>query len=248
MIGRIVRPYLAEHYEVVGLDASAQASDPAVRGADIANLSQVRSVFDGFAPIGKILHLAADPRSDADWESVLWNNVHGTWNVFLAASEIGAERIVFASSNHVTGYYEGKPPTLHEQENLPTIRVSDPIRPDGPYGISKLTGEAIARYFYEESGMEAVCLRIGSVLPDDDPTGQARTLSTWISHRDLNQLVLKALTVEQEFPGFGIYYGVSENSRRFWDISNAKEELGYTPRDNSSKLGLETGSSEGTED
>lgn len=247
MIGRIVRPHLAEHFEVVGLDVSAPASDPSVRAADITDLSQVRPVLVEFEPVGKILHLAGDPNSHADWKSVLWNNIHGTWNVFQAANEVGVKRIVFASSNHVTGYYEGKPPRLHKESDPPMIEVEDPARPDGPYGISKLAGEAIARYFYDEHGMEAVCLRIGSVLPDDDPTTSERNMSTWLSHRDLKHLVLMALTADQEFPGFGIYYGVSGNSRRFWDISTAKEELGYTPKDNSSELGLETGSSDGTE-
>lgn len=241
LIGRIVSPFLEQHFELCGVDIHAPERAPTIREIDVAELDQVRSSFDDFAPIDNVLHLAADSRSHADWESVLRNNIHGTWNVFQAASETRVKRIVFASSNHVTGYYEGKPPGLHQDPELPMIEVEDPVRPDGPYGISKLAGEAIARYFYDEFGMEAVCLRIGSVLPDDDPTTNERNMSTWLSHRDLKQLVLKALAADQEFPGFGIYYGVSGNSRRFWDISNAEDELGYLPDDNATKPGPKGG-------
>jgi hypothetical protein len=33
---------------------------------------------------------------------------------------------------------------------------------------------------------------------------------------------------------FGIYYGVSNNKRRFWDISNAEAEIDFHPEDDAS--------------
>ncbi len=35
---------------------------------------------------------------------------------------------------------------------------------------------------------------------------------------------------------FGIYYGVSNNKKRFWDISNAESEIDYQPEDDASRL------------
>ena len=77
----------------------------------------------------------------------------------------------------------------------------------------------------------SICLRIGSVTKDDDPRIDPRFKSTWLSHRDLVQLVRKSLTADVKF---GIYYGVSNNAKRFWDISNAEAELGYHPEDDAS--------------
>jgi hypothetical protein len=80
-------------------------------------------------------------------------------------------------------------------------------------------------------GVESICLRIGSVLADDDPTHDPRYAKTWLSHRDLVQLVKKS--IYSKVP-FGIYYGVSDNKGRFWDISNATEEIGFRPEDDAS--------------
>ena len=54
-------------------------------------------------------------------------------------------------------------------------------------------------------------------------------MQTWLSHRDLAQLVKKSISARINF---GIYYGVSNNDGRFWDIANAEKELGYIPQDN----------------
>jgi nucleoside-diphosphate-sugar epimerase len=131
----------------------------------------------------------------------------------------------------VTGAYEGFPPSLHTKENVGMIKVSDPIRPDGFYGVSKAAGEALARMYYELHGLESICLRIGSVTRDDDPGANPRMRSTWLSHRDLIQLVRRSLQADVKF---GIYYGVSNNKKRFWDISVAERDLGYHPVDDGS--------------
>jgi len=134
---------------------------------------------------------------------------------------------------HVTGAYEGIPPRLHKQHNPEKIRISDPIRPDSDYGSSKAFGEIIARQYFELYGIKSICLRIGSVLRDDDPTKNEHTMKTWLSHRDLIELFKKSIFSDVNF---GIYYGVSNNKGRYWDISNAQKELGYKPQDDASVL------------
>jgi len=56
--------------------------------------------------------LAADPRPNAPWESILNKNIIGTKNVYEIAHKYGVNKVIFASSNHVTGAYEGFPPGL----------------------------------------------------------------------------------------------------------------------------------------
>jgi nucleoside-diphosphate-sugar epimerase len=94
--------------------------------------------------------------------------------------------------------------------------------------LSKAFGEAVARYYFDRWGVQAICLRIGAVLKDDDPTTHSQNRRIWLSHRDLVKLVEKSLTADVTF---GIYYGISNNKDAFWDISNARADLGFEPAD-----------------
>jgi len=234
LIGTILRKGLDSAFDIYGLDCAGPFSDR-IFEANIREYEQVTDVFRRIGPFEYLIHLAANPHADADWDSVLNDNIVGTRNVFEAAREFGVRRVVFASSNHVTGAYEGFDPDqhLHEEHEPRLITIEDPIRPDGYYGVSKAFGEALARYFCARWGTEFVCLRIGSVLHDDNPTVSKRFRKTWLSHRDLVQLVEKGLKSNLTF---GIYYGVSNNKGAFWDISNARRELGYRPEDDASTL------------
>ncbi len=233
LVGRILWNALGGDYELYGLDLTPGSQTNKIFQADISNLRQVQGALNRIPNLNFILHLAGDPRVNAEWDSVFANNIGGTKNVYEAARQNGVKRIVFASSNHVTGAYEGIPPGLHLSHTKPLISPRDPIRPDSFYGASKAAGEALARTYFELYGIESICLRIGSVLQDDDPRIEPRYECTWLSHRDLIQLVRKSLSARVQF---GIYYGVSNNAERFWDISNAESELGYHPEDNASKI------------
>ena len=231
-IGTILRNALQDFHDVYGLDRAGAFSDR-ILSADVAEYSQVAQVIQQLSPLDGIIHLAGDPKVSADWESILSANIVGTRNIFEAAREFQVRRVIFASSNHVTGAYEGFEPNLHlhTQPEPPKISIQDPIRPDSDYGVSKAFGEAVARYYCARWGIEAICLRFGAVLPNDDPTKSPHLRRIWLSHRDLIQLVKKSLVTNVTF---GIYYGVSNNKGAFWDISNARAELGYHPIDDAS--------------
>lgn len=231
LVGQILWKNLGDEFDLYGLDLTSVGRLDHFFQADIADETQVEGVFEQVPSLNYVVHLAGDPRVEAPWETAFKVNIGGTKNVYESAQKHGVKRIVFASSNHAAGAYEGFPPSLHRQQNPGMITVKDPIRPDGFYGVSKAAGEAIARMYYELHGLESVCLRIGSVLKGDDPTQNPRYECTWLSHRDLVQLVRKGLSADITF---GIYYGISGNRRRFWDISNAETELGYQPQDDAS--------------
>src|SRR5512140_712553 len=232
LIGGILWEGLFDSYELYGLDNHADTGKENRFQADITQEGQVQSVMDRIPDLRYLIHLAGDPRVDADWQSTFNVNIGGTANVYAQAQQHGVQRIVYASSNHVTGAYEGFPPSRHTKEDVGMVRVSDPIRPDGFYGVSKASGEAIARMYYELYGLESICLRIGSVTQDDDPGGNPRMRSTWLSHRDLIQLVLCSLQADVKFC---IYYGVSNNKKRFWYIADAEREISYKPEDDGSR-------------
>lgn len=233
-IGTILHGALKITHDIYGIDQEGEFSERVVE-ANIAEYKKLADAIQKFSPLDAIVHLAGNPHVDATWEEVLSSNIVGTRNVFEAAREFVVRRVIFASSNHVTGAYEGfgQDLHLHKQHEPRKISPQDPIRPDSDYGVSKAFGEAVARYYCARWGIEAICLRIGVVLPDDDPTKSLHSRKIWLSHRDLVQLVEKSLTANVVF---GIYYGVSENKGRFWDIANARDELGYIPLDDGTTL------------
>ena len=232
LIGTVLRNALGQMHTVYGLDRAGEFTEQ-VLSADISNYTQTAQVVKQFSPLDAIIHLAGNPKVDASWESVLNANIIGTRNIFEAARESQVPKVVYASSNHVTGAYHGFEPDLYKytQPGPPMISPEDPIRPDSDYGLSKAFGEAVARYYFDRWGIKATCLRIGAVMKDDDPTEQSQNRRIWLSHRDLVQLVEKSLASDVTF---GIYYGISNNKDAFWDISNARADLGFAPVDDGS--------------
>ncbi len=231
-IGVILQAGLSDAFELYGVDTAASPEERSFC-ADLSDYHQIHAVLEQLVPLPYIVHLAGDTRVDADWPSVLQNNIIATRNLYEAARSSGTRRIIFASSNHVTGGYENLPSEVERDEASHLISVRAALRPDSDYGVSKVFGEALAREYYDRFGLESICLRIGMVRRDNEPAKDERSRQVWLSHRDLLQMVKKSLCAEI---GFGVYYGVSNNRDRFWDISNAKEELGYQPEDDASCL------------
>jgi NAD+ dependent glucose-6-phosphate dehydrogenase len=227
---------LADSYAVHGLDLRRGHGVDWV--GDMARRHEVQGAFDGMSAV---IHLAADARLSASWDSVVRNNVTGTVNALDAAREAGVRRVVFASSNHVVGRYEQDEPYASivagdyagvKPAGLPRIGADAVIRPDGPYGSSKAFGEAAGRYYADVHGLSVICLRIGTVNALDRPENP-RHFATLLTHRDLVHLVHCSLGVPN-LP-FGVYYGVSANTWRFWDVDHARREIGYQPRDNAER-------------
>ncbi|MNV51054.1 NAD dependent epimerase/dehydratase family protein [compost metagenome] len=141
----------------------------------------------------------------------------GVYNLYEAARKQGVKRVVFASSNHVTGFYR--------QDEV--VGPNDPARPDGLYGVSKAFGEDLSRFYFDRYGIETVCLRIGSSFPE--PRNR-RMLATWMSYDDLERLVVASLTAP--VVGHTIIYGMGDNTTTWWDNTLARH-IGYRPQDSS---------------
>ena len=155
--------------------------------------------------------------TEKPFEDILHANIAGTFHVYEGARRHGARRIVFASSNHVTGFYR----------QSETIRADQPVRPDSYYGLSKAYGENLAQFYWDRYGIETVSLRIGSSFPEP---ADRRMLASWLSYDDLERLVMSALT--SPVVGHSIIYGMSDNAYVWWDNSLASH-IGYQPRDSS---------------
>jgi nucleoside-diphosphate-sugar epimerase len=238
LVGSVLWERLAAEHALTGIDLHRDRA----RGIERGDVRRARSIRRAFRDIEAVVDLATGSAVDLPWKDVV-KDIRGRVNVLEAARAHGVERYVFASSNHVTGMYELDEPyasiVAGDYEGLdpaaiPLIGPDAPIRPDSPYGAGKAFGEAASRHYAERHGISCLCLRIGTVRRDDRPQ-RAREYATLLTHADLAQLVdcaLRApLTVRH-----GIYYGVSANTWRFWDIANSREELGFAPHDDAERL------------
>jgi len=180
---------------------------------DLADKQAVHKLVEN---VDAIVHFGAIS-VEARFEPILQANIVGVFNVYEAARKHGVKRVVFASSNHVTGFYK----------QTERIDVDSPMRPDGLYGVSKCFGENLSRFYFDRYGIETVCLRIGSSFP---AVRDRRMLATYLSYDDLIELVRCALFV----PGVGhmVIFGASDNAVSWWDNSKAAK-LGFKPRDSS---------------
>lgn len=221
-VGTLIRPLLRADYRL-RLSDRRPVADP-VEGEEVvpAELTDFAAVRKAVAGVDGIIHLGGYP-IEADWETIHQSNIIGLYNLFEAARLEGVKRIVFASSNHATGFYP----------RAQKIPADITVRPDSRYGLSKAFGEATASLYAYKYGAEVMSIRIGNVT--EKPLDQRR-LSIWVSPRDLVQLIRIGL----ERPGIKheIVYGVSDNKRSWWDNS-AATRLGYRPQDRSEDYAAE---------
>jgi nucleoside-diphosphate-sugar epimerase len=220
-IGSALRPLLREHFRLRLLDVRAQPADLGpddYHSLDVADLASVESALAG---VDAVLHLAANPSTQATWADVRADNIEATHSVFEAARRNRIKKIVFASTNHVMGFYN--------LEQTWPIDTGSPVRPDSLYGVSKAFGEALARYYADTFEMSMICLRIGWFTTRQPDSQGLNPL--WISARDLAQIVLRSLQTDRRF---GIYNATSNNPQAHWNLQVARDELGYAPVDDAS--------------
>lgn len=259
-VGTAITDYLAERAEYtftsLDLDEHPSAAVESVI-ADVANVEAIRPHFDDR---DAVIHLANVPLDvGGPWErTVEWTETHGEnlrmhTNVMDAAVNAGVETVVWASSNHVVGMYEVEhaPDIYAPNFDLVVDHTVQP-RPDSMYGTEKVYGEALGRLAADAHDVQFYALRICAVRdPEyDHPYGDAeagvdrgdwergsnayaqqvaRLKAMWHSRRDFAHMVDCCL--QDETVDFDVFYGVSGNDRRWFDIDHARDVLGYDPRD-----------------
>jgi uronate dehydrogenase len=216
-LGKVLRQRLRPRCTLLRVSDLA-AMESAVDGEEVvqAPLEDRTAMHALLAGIDAVVHLGGIS-TEQPFDAILQANIVGSYNLYEAARLHGTKRIVFASSNHVTGFYR--------QDEV--IDATMPVRPDGYYGLSKAFGENLARFYFDRYGIETVCLRIGSSFPEPK---DRRMLATWLSYDDLERLVLASLTAP--VAGYSIVYGMSDNTTTWWDNTPARH-LGYRPQDSS---------------
>ncbi len=120
-LGRELRPRLRRLARVLRVsDLSPMAAAEAGEEVAVAALQDAAAVDAIVAGANAIVHLGGIS-VEGPFAPIVEANIVGAWNLYEAARRHGVRRIVFASSNHVTGFYR--------QDEV--VSPQDPMR----YGI-----------------------------------------------------------------------------------------------------------------
>jgi len=166
--------------------------------------------------VDAIVHFGA-MALEAPWQTILDANIRGAYHIYEGARRNKVKRVVYASSVHAIGYHR-----LDAH-----ITTDAPVRPDSLYGVSKCFVEALSSFYWDKFGLESVCLRIFSSIPE--PVDR-RMLWSYLSFADCCRLVTASLTAP--YVGHTISFGLSNNAVKAVDNTGA-EHLGYVAQDSS---------------
>lgn len=232
-IGTMLRPRLARPGRTLRLlDTGPLTAGPGEEAvtASVTDLAALTAACQG---ADAVIHLAAIS-GESGWERILAVNIEGTYAAFEAARRAGVPRVIYASSNHAVGF------TPRSRFPVPDYAFA---APDTYYGVSKVTGEALAALYHHRYRMDAICLRI---LTCTERPRDPRHLSTWLSPDDAGRLFEACLTAPR--PGFRVAYGVSANTRGGWVSLAEARALGYEPGDDAEAYAAEVIAAHGEPD
>ncbi len=242
-------PAFRERYDLRMIDVRTDGRNgQTVEGVERADLLADTSerLVPFFAGVDVVVHcgfhrpVGDDPQARYDGER---RNVDMMQRVYQLALDHGVRRVVAASTNQAAKWYE-QPYFAGLRDR---VTPEDYPRPDGFYGWAKAAYEALGFVYACGSlgrKLEVIHLRI--VVPreidarsfEDQPRERyIRELAGYVSECDLRQLFVKSIETpriedEHGIP-FHIFYGVSNNARTFWSITNARKVIGYQPEDDS---------------
>jgi len=225
-IGRVAVAHFRGRCELLLLDRRIPDGDPRPEEWRTFDLHDPASIRAALEPGDTILHLAAIPSPRAAWDDVLRTNIDGTWHVLDAAIEVGARRVLVASSIHAVS---GLPQDVQ-------IREDDPVAPGDLYGVSKATNEAQGRFAAEMRGLPVIAIRIGA-FEDAQTAADSRRLdlaALFVSPRDMMQLFERA--ARDVRIQFAILHGLSRNRFNRMSIDAARELLDYEPVDDFTEI------------
>jgi NAD+ dependent glucose-6-phosphate dehydrogenase len=242
-------PAFRERYDLRLVDVrDTDASGERVEGVEVVDvLSADDSALEPFfsnvevaVHCGHFKPEGEDSRSLYEGER---RNVDMMQRVYQLSLEGGVRRVVAASTNQAAKWYE-RPYYAGLKDR---VDPEDYPRPDSFYGWAKAAYEPLGfLYACGSLGWKLEVVQIRIVVPreidaslfEDEPRERyVRELAGYISERDMQQLFCKAVETPRIADEHGvpchIFYGVSDNARKFWSITNARRVIGYDPQDDS---------------
>lgn len=224
IVGGLMRSRLRRDGRILRLlDLAAQSAAEAGEAVELiaGSVTDPAAMAAACAGVDAVIHLGGHSR-EAAWHEILDVNINGTQVVLEAARAAGVSRVILASSNHAIGFRR------NDEAGESGLPADSSARPDTFYGVSKAAIEALGSLYHARFGMDVIAIRIGSCFPSPVVLG-ARGLVTWLSPDDCARLFEACLSTPS--PGYKLIWGVSDNTRRVYSLTEA-EALGYKSLDN----------------
>src|SRR4029077_13360747 len=167
----VLKDLLERNHEVLCLDTNSPGENNCrFLAIDLRAMAELIKAFEG---ADAVIHLARIrfPYSSNGFDALsgLWRypeisadaerfsrNVTITYNVLAASFEAGIKKIVCGSSLAIYGLYYPSRPYLPDY--LP-IDEDHPLRPQDPYGLSKVVGENLCESFARKNTTQIASLR-----------------------------------------------------------------------------------------
>jgi hypothetical protein len=242
-------PAFRERYDLRLIDARQQdQSGQPVEGVEVVDLlgSSPADLQPFLVGVDTIVHTAYHQPKSSDLQDQYdgeRRNVDMMQRVYQMALDQGVRRVVVASTNQAAKWYE-QPYFAGLRDR---VTPEDYPRPDNFYGWAKAAYESLGfLYACGSLGRQLEVIQLRIVVPREINSSKfvdlprsryVRELAGYISERDLQQLFCKSIEtpqIEDEYGvPFHIFYGVSNNARTFWSITNARKVINYQPQDNS---------------
>lgn len=111
-IGRYLRKELEDDYQFRCVDRKSSLSTKNFRSFDIMNFKALRKEMQD---VDAVIHLAANASVNQPWRDTYIAGIGGTYNVFEAARQTGVKKIIYASTNHVSGWRD-----IEQESNITT--------------------------------------------------------------------------------------------------------------------------------
>ncbi len=214
-LGSYLAPMLAQEHEILVYDKQRpqQSQFPWMKG----EVTDRPKLSEAFRNADWVIHLAAlRSRYNHLPLKLMETNVLGTFWVLEAARSEGVKKLLFSSSDAVLGIAQ----SVNEfgPEYVP-IEEKHPLKPQDPYGISKMLGEEMCRCFSEGYDIDIVALRFSNIFcPGDeqvyltdskDPSARRKSLWAWIHVEDAVYAIQCALM--SDLKGYDVFHIAAED-------------------------------------
>lgn len=220
-LGSYLRKPLSMRWPLRSVDRKTIANSSANDENRTFDLTDPAAVAEAMQGCDAVVHFASSIPLESESRRGIDANIAGLLNLYEAARACAVRRVIYASSNHAVGF--------HPRDA--SLDADSPPRPDSLYGVGKVFGETLGRFYWDRYGIEHASIRIGAAKSEPD---DRRNLATWLSYPDLLRLVLACL--EAERLGFAVVYGISANQRApRWDNSGVSQ-VRYLPQDDSERF------------
>lgn len=235
-IGSILINGLQERYQFTVLDKNRPKEQVEYKQVDATNFEELlRAIPEDTDALVNLLTIKTDNDLHTIDDFQQMTSIHFITSFYIlhAAQTLGIPKVVYASSNHTTDYYERDGYSTLGRE----ITIKDYPFSRSLYGVLKLASEQLGHILAHEKdqSLSVINLRIGSVHQDEAKAvaKDERLIHTLLTHKDTVQLFDLAL---QTTVKYGTYYGVSNNRKKPWSTENAWRELGFVSKENADDL------------